>query len=65
MASIEEKSQRRRPPLFVKYFGQKGVTVEDYSIESLQLFQNEAVRQLVARAYRETLSTGKRCSPPA
>jgi Coenzyme F390 synthetase len=51
MASIEEKSQRRRPPLFVKYFGQKGVTVEDYSIESLQLFQNEAVRQLVARAY--------------
>lgn len=51
MASAEEKSQRRRPPLFVKYFGTKGVTVEDYSVESLREFQDEAVRQLVARAY--------------
>jgi len=51
MASSEEKSERRRPPLFVKYFGEKGVTVEDYSLESLREFQDEAVRQLVARAY--------------
>lgn len=51
MASVEEKAQRRRPPLFVKYFGKKGVTVEDYSIEELREFQDEALRQLVARAY--------------
>jgi len=51
MSRFEQNARRRRPALFVKYFGKKGVTVEDYSLEELRAFQDEAIRELVARAY--------------